>query len=209
MVETMDDAVGVVMVALEQAGIADNTLVIFMSDNGGLSTSEGHPTSNLPYRAGKGWLYDGGIREPMIVRFPGTAAAGSASDEPVVSMDFYPTILEATGFSEQPQQHVDGRSLLPVLRGERITERPLFFHYPHYGNQGGSPGSAVRLGDYKLIRFYEDDHFELYNLAADPGESTDLAASDKVRVDELNALLTDWLTEADAEFPSRNERVSQ
>ncbi|NNE34248.1 MAG: sulfatase, partial [Rhodothermales bacterium] len=204
MVETMDDAVGVVLEALEAAGVADNTLVIFMSDNGGLSTSEGHPTSNLPFRAGKGWLYEGGIREPMIVRWPGVASAGSISEQPVVSMDFYPTMLDAAGLFPLPGQHRDGQSLLPALTGQTIDREALFFHYPHYGNQGGSPASAVRVGDYKLIRFFEDGREELYDLSRDVSERTDVAHEQEDLVQELSSKLSEWHSTAGVRLPSLN-----
>jgi len=204
MVETMDNAVGVVLQALELAGVANNTLVIFMSDNGGLSTSEGHPTSNLPFRAGKGWLYEGGIREPMIVRWPGVTPAGSTSDEPVVSMDFYPTILDAAGLEQRPEQHLDGVTLLPVLEGRALERDALFFHYPHYGNQGGSPGSAVRMGDYKLIRFFEDGHEELYDLSKDVSEETDILDLEESLARRMSAMLSEWHVSAAVAFPTPN-----
>ena len=204
MVETMDNAVGVVLEALELAGVADNTLVIFMSDNGGLSTSEGHPTSNVPFRAGKGWLYEGGIREPMIIRWPGVTHAGSTSDEPVVSMDFYPTILDAAGLEQRPEQHLDGLNLLPALQGRSLEREALFFHYPHYGNQGGSPGSAVRMGSYKLIRFFEDGREELYNLSNDVSEETNLIDIEESRARRMSSLLSQWHASAAVAFPTPN-----
>lgn len=208
MVETMDNAVGVVLQALESAGVVDNTLVIFMSDNGGLSTSEGHPTSNLPFRAGKGWLYEGGIREPMIIRWPGVTPAGSVSDEPVVSMDFYPTILDAAGLEQRPEQHVDGMSLVPLLKGRTLERDALFFHYPHYGNQGGSPGSAVRMGDYKLIQFFEDGHEELYDLSKDVSEETDIANIEESRARQMSSILSEWHVSAGVAFPTLNPAIS-
>ncbi len=208
MVETMDNAVGVVLEALETAGVADNTLVIFMSDNGGLSTSEGHPTSNLPFRAGKGWLYEGGIREPMIIRWPGVTPAGSVSDEPVISMDFYPTILEAAGLEQRPEQHLDGLSLAPVLKGRSLERDALFFHYPHYGNQGGSPGSAVRMGDYKLIRFFEDGHEELYDLSNDVSEKTDIVNTEEDKARTMSSMLSEWHVSAGVAFPTPNPAAS-
>ncbi|MHC4736738.1 MAG: sulfatase, partial [Planctomycetota bacterium] len=164
MVESVDESVGRVMKKLEDLGVADNTVVIFMSDNGGLSTAEGLPTSNLPLRAGKGWLYEGGIREPMIIKWPGVVKPNSVCSEPVTSTDFYPTMLEMADLPLKPKQHVDGVSLVPLLKGkEKLERNAIFWHYPHYGNQGGSPGGAVRAGDYKLIEFYEDNRAELYN----------------------------------------------
>ena len=206
MVEAVDLAVGTVLDGLEQLGLTEDTLVFFMSDNGGLSTSEGHPTSNLPLRAGKGWLYEGGIREPMIVRAPGVTAPGSRCDEPVTSTDFYPTILELCGLEPRPQQHVDGRSFVPLLRGESQGRGPLFWHYPHYGNQGGSPGAAIRDGQYKLIEFFEDDRIELYDLDADLSEQRDLAQEKPEVAARLRARLDAWQAEVGARFPSPREQ---
>ncbi|MBL7222414.1 MAG: sulfatase, partial [Candidatus Brocadiae bacterium] len=186
MVQSMDESVGRVMATLRQHGLADNTVVVFMSDNGGLSTRAGAPTSNVPLRAGKGWLYEGGIREPMIIKWPGVAKPGSACDVPVVSTDFYPTLLEVAGLPLRADQHADGVSLVPLLKGGKSLPRPaLFWHYPHYSPQGGSPGSAVRAGDWKLIEFFEDNHVELYNLRDDIGETRDLAATKPERAAEL------------------------
>ena len=175
MVEAMDEAVGVVLDALERLGLEGNTTVFFMADNGGLSTAEGAPTSNVPLRAGKGWLYEGGIRVPMIAKWPGVTKPGSECCHPVTSTDFYPTMLEMAGVPARPEQHVDAVSFAPLLRGETLPkDRPLFWHYPHYGNQGAFPGAAVRLGPHKLIEFFEDGHFEMYNLQEDLGEQHNL-----------------------------------
>lgn len=191
MVEAMDQAVGVVLDALEAQGVADDTIVVFTSDNGGLSTSEGSPTSNLPLRGGKGWLYEGGIREPWLVRAPGVTRRGAVSDVPICSVDLLPTVLDL--LIAPPVAHeIDGISFASALRGERMPERPLFWHYPHYGNQGGFPGGAVRLGDWKLLQRYEDGRAHLYDLARDPGERTDLAAEQPERVAKLRELLHDF-----------------
>ncbi len=205
MVEAMDQAVGKVLDALDEAGLAENTVVFFMSDNGGLSTSEGHPTSNLPLRAGKGWLYEGGIREPMIVKWPGVTAPGSTTNEPATSTDFYPTMLAMAGLPLRADQHRDGVSLVPVLQQTGSAGREaLYWHYPHYGNQGGSPGAAVRADPWKLIEFFEDDRVELYNLDDDVGETNDLAETEPEKVRELQMLLHTWHQEVDARFPSPN-----
>ena len=205
MVESMDAAVGKVLDKLEALGLDQNTAVIFMSDNGGLSTSEGHPTSNLPLRAGKGWLYEGGIREPLIIRWPGHIDPGSVCDFPVISTDFYPTMLEMAGLNSMPEQHLDGVSIVPLLRGKtRIERDTLFWHYPHYGNQGGSPGSAVRRGDFKLIEFFEDGRLELYNVREDIGEKKDLAGSLPEKAEELASRLREWRRSVDARLPSPN-----
>ncbi len=201
MVEAMDQQVGRVLDGLERLGLAENTMVFFFSDNGGLSTSEGHPTSNLPLRAGKGWVYEGGIRVPLIVRWPGVVEPGSVCREPVISNDFYPTILEAAGLPLRPDQHLDGASLVPLLRGEGGLDREvLYWHYPHYSNQGGLPGGAVRMGPYKLVERYEDGRVHLYDLDEDLGEQHDLAESMPERVDAMRERLHAWYEEVDAQF---------
>lgn len=205
MVEAMDQAVGKVLDKLEELGLAENTIIFFMSDNGGLSTSEGHPTSNLPLRAGKGWLYEGGIREPWIVRWPDVTDPGSTTDVPVVSTDFYPTILEMAGLPLQKEQHTDGISFVPVLKNEGAFDRgTMYWHYPHYGNQGGSPGSAIREGNWKLIHWYEDERVELYDLGKDMEEKNNLAASEPAKVQELQEKLDTWLESVNAKMPSPN-----
>lgn len=202
MVEAMDLAVGTVVAEVDELGLFDQTAFVFMSDNGGLSTSEGHPTSNLPLRAGKGWLYEGGIREPMAIVAPGVAA-GSRCYTPVISTDFYPTLLELTGLPARPAQHLDGQSLVPLLRGGALPERPLFWHYPHYGNQGGAPGGAVRRGDWKLIEWYgEPARLELFNLADDLGETTNRLVDQPDLAAELHALLRAWRDETGARMPT-------
>ncbi len=205
MVEAMDLAVGKVMAKLDELALSDNTLVIFTSDNGGLSTSEGWPTSNHPWRAGKGWLYEGGIREPLLVRWPKVVRPGTEIATPVTSPDFFPTLLEAVGLHAQPGQRLDGISFLPLLRGTtRLPERTLFWHYPHYGNQGGAPGAAIRRGKWKLIEWFEDGKVELFNLADDPGETRNLAAGEPQRVDQLRTELHAWQHEVGAKFPTTN-----
>jgi arylsulfatase A-like enzyme len=205
MVEAMDLAVGKVLDALDRLDLTRDTIVFFMSDNGGLTTSEGHPTCNLPLRAGKGWLYEGGIREPMIVRWPGVTQAGSTCGEPVISTDFYPTMLEMAGLPPKPQQHLDGQSMVSLLkRGDAQEGRAFFWHYPHYGNQGGSPGGAVRVGDDKLIEFYEDGRVELYNLRDDLGEQNDLVAKLPQKAAELRQMLHEWQKRVEARMPTPN-----
>jgi arylsulfatase A-like enzyme len=175
MIETLDRNVGRLMAKLEELDLDESTIIILMSDNGGLSTAEGSPTSNLPLRAGKGWLYEGGIREPMLIRWPGTSTIGEECHVPVTSTDFYPTMLAMAGLDPRPQQHVDGMDLTPLFTGEGdLDERPIYWHYPHYSNQGGKPGAAIRLGNFKLIEFFEDQRIELYDLSSDPGEQHNL-----------------------------------
>ncbi|MEZ6036676.1 MAG: sulfatase [Planctomycetota bacterium] len=202
MVEAMDQAVGDVLQKLDELGLADDTIVVFTSDNGGLSTSEGSPTSNLPLRGGKGWMYEGGIREPWLWRVPGVTTAGAVSDVPFSSVDLLPTMLELLG--AEPVAHtIDGVSIAASLRGEApaaLRERPLFWHYPHYGNQGGFPSAAVRQGDWKLIERLEDGRVHLFDLAHDLGERHDLAAEQPERVAELRGLLHDWYRAIGARF---------
>lgn len=205
MVENLDTNIGRVLDALERAGKAGNTVVFFTSDNGGLSTAEGSPTTNAPLSEGKGWMYDGGVREPLIVRWPGVTAPGSVCTTPVTTPDFYPTMLEMAGLPLMPDQHADGVSLCPLLRGAQSLEREaIFWHYPHYGNQGGTPGCSVRCGDYKLIEFFEDGRLELYNLREDIGEERNLAGSLPGVTKKLHAMLVKWREEIHALIPERN-----
>lgn len=201
MVETLDNSVGRILNTLKELGLDDSTVVCFTADNGGLSTSEGSPTSNLPLRGGKGWLYEGGIREPFLIRWPGVVKPGSVSDTPVVSTDFYPTMLEMAGLPAKPDQHLDGVSLAPLLRGKSAPARDaIFWHYPHYSNQGGFPGGAIRMGDYKLIERFEDGRVHLYDLSKDISERQDLASRDPKRVAGMRSRLHAWYKEVDAKF---------
>ena len=193
MVKTMDDAVGIVVKQLESQGLLDDTVIAFTSDNGGVSTAEGWPTSNAPLRAGKGWPYEGGVRVPLAIVAPGVTKPGSTSHVLTTSTDLFPTLLAACGLGPREKDHVDGINLLPALRNEKLPDRSLFWHYPHYGNQGGSPYSAIRAGDWKLIVFHDPKQpAELYNLAADPEEKQNLAPASAPRVRELRASLDAW-----------------
>ena len=204
-VQGVDECVGRVMKKLDDAGLADSTVIIFMSDNGGLATSEGTPTANVPLRAGKGWLYEGGIREPWIVRWPGVVRPGSTCGEPVISTDFYPTILEMAGLPLRPKQHCDGLSIVSLLKESgKPAREALYWHYPHYGNQGGAPSGAIRCGDLKLIEWFEDNRVELYNLKDDLGEHNDLAAGMPEKAAELRNKLQEWRRSVDAAMPTPN-----
>lgn len=205
MVEAMDQAVGKVLKGVEDLGLAENTVVIFMSDNGGLSTSEGHPTSNLPLRAGKGWMYEGGIREPMIVRAPGLTQAGTVCDSHVTSTDFFPTMLELAKLKPSESDEMDGVSFVPALANQDFDRGPIFWHYPHYGNQGGQPTAAIRDGNWKLIQFYENDSVELYDLAADIGETKDLSDQNPERVAKMKMQLANWQESVGAKFATMNK----
>ena len=204
MVQSVDESVGRMVDKLKELGVADNTAVIFMSDNGGLSTvpREG-PTCNLPLRAGKGWLYEAGIREPMIIKWPGVVKPGSTCSVPVTSTDFYPTMLQMAGLPLKPEQHVDGVSLVPLLKGKnKLKRKAIYWHYPHYHGSGSKPSGAIRAGDYKLIEWYEDNSVELYNLKDDIGEKNNLSVEMPKKAAELRGLLYRWLRQTKATIPT-------
>ena len=205
MVESLDRSVGGILETLTALGLRENTIVVFTSDNGGLSTAEGMPTSNLPWRAGKGWAYEGGVREPLLVAWPGHIPAGTVSDEVITTTDFFPTLLELAGLPLQPAAHVDGRSFATVLRttGVHLTERPIFWHYPHYSNQRGLPHGAMRAGRWKLIEWFETGRTELFDLDTDPGETTDQSARQPARAAELLRQLQEWRKQVGAQMPTR------
>lgn len=219
MVKAVDTSVGRIMKALKEHGVDDNTLVIFFSDNGGLSTLRKFgPTCNSPLRAGKGWLYEGGIREPLLVRLPKTMPGGATNetvshqpktvDSVACSTDLFPTILDVVGLPLQPQLHADGISLLPAIAGEAAetdsSPRDLHWHYPHYHGSLWRPGAAIRRGNYKLIEFYETDTAELYDLSVDMGETKDLSKTEPERFTELRDALRQWQTEMNAKMPVPN-----
>ncbi len=204
MVESMDENVGRLLQTLYTEGIAQDTLVLFTSDNGGLATAEGSPTCNAPLAEGKGWMYEGGTRVPCVAWQPGTVPPGGECHVPVCSVDILPTLLR---YTETPggRLPMDGTDLTDLLRGGNSLDRDaLFWHYPHYGNQGGTPGSSVRCGDYKLIEFYEDGRLELYNLALDPSETQNLVAAEPHKTRELHERLRTWRQEVAAQYPDPN-----
>ncbi len=209
MVESMDENVGRILEYLKSSGRDKDTVVIFMSDNGGLSTnsksSKGGPTSNLPLRAGKAWVYEGGIREPMIVKWPGVTAKGRVCDVPIISTDFYPTILDMAGLPLKPKQHLDGLSLTGLLRGQtkELERKALYFHFPHdhaVNNMGAS--GAIRAGDHKLVERFSNGKVELYNLRDDLGEQTDLSQAQPALTAKLRRMLHDWRTATAATMPA-------
>lgn len=203
MVAAVDDSVGEILGKLEELNLSDNTVVVFFSDNGGLCTLARRPgpTSNLPLRSGKGWLYEGGVREPTIIRAPGVTKAGSESDVPIVSMDFFPTMLELAGLPQQPELHADGQSLVSLLNGGDLAQRELYWHYPHYHGSTWAPGASIRDGDWKLIEFYHYENVELYNLKRDPGEQTDLSQTEPETRDRLLEKLHAWQKRMNARMP--------
>lgn len=205
MIEQLDTNIGRLLDALEEAAMDENTLVVLASDNGGLSTAEGSPTCNAPLAEGKGWMYEGGLRTPLIMKFPGVIDEDSHCDVPVSSPDFYPTFLDIARAEARPDQHQDGESLLPLLEETGELEREdLFWHFPHYGNQGGTPGSSIRHKEWKLMEFFEDQRLELYNLDLDPGETKNLVMEEPERTRRLHERLVAWREEMNALVPEPN-----
>jgi len=206
MVESLDKSVAAVRRTLVQSGLARDTVIIVFSDNGGLryeGSGKRLITTNAPYRAGKGHLYEGGIRSPFYIHWPGVTQPGRVIDTPASSVDFFPTLLEMAG--SKPPRPVDGVSLAPLLRGGSAPNRDaIFWHYPHYSNQGGVPGGAIRMGDWKLIEFYEDSRLELYNLKDDPSETRNLALRNAAKARELHARLKQWRIDTNALMPDPN-----
>ncbi|MDQ2658304.1 MAG: sulfatase [Bacteroidota bacterium] len=221
MVEAMDESLGRVMAKLKELDIDENTIVIFCSDNGGMAAGNfGRPsrilnpktpdvhvsTSNLPLRGAKGWLYEGGIRVATIVKWGGVKSPGSVSDAPIISTDFYPTILEMLGLPKLPKQHVDGKSIVPILKGKNDVNRDaLYWHFPHYSNHGmQSPGGAVRYKNFKLIEYYENGTVQLFDLDKDLGELNDISKQNPEKVKELKAMLHKWRESVNARMMPPN-----
>jgi len=204
MVESLDASVGRVLEALQANGLLENTIIVFTSDNGGLSVPEGKftpATTNLPLRDGKGYLSEGGLRVPLLIRWPGMGADGRAVPTPVVTTDFFATFSEM--LTGKPAD-TDGEALQPILQGKKRRKPALFWHYPHYSNQGGRPSSAIRAGDYKLIVDEETAQARLYNLGQDPGETRDLAGQETAKTRALRKQLNDWLATVGATRPTQN-----
>ena len=208
MVESLDDSVGRIVAKLDELKLSERTIIFFTSDNGGLATTEGPntpATSNAPLREGKGWLYEGGIRTPLLVKWPGSIKANSSSDAPVCGIDLLPTLRDACGIESDKSQPVDGVSLLPLLKQSgTIARESLFWHYPHYANQGGKPGAVVRSGEWKLIEFYEEGRRELFHVAKDVSESRNLAEQEPDRVHDLSEKLAAWRKSVGALMPEPN-----
>jgi arylsulfatase A-like enzyme len=227
MIASVDESVGRVLATLEELKLSERTLVIFSSDNGGVGgydreglSRSGGITDNAPLRGGKGMLYEGGVRVPYIFRWPGTISPGTVSDEPINSVDLYPTLLEITGAKPPENQPLDGtsyasllhgRATLPPNRGQDFQPRnPLFWHFPGYLGAGQNswrttPAGSIRAGDWKLIEFFEDNRLELYNLRDDLGEKTNLAEKMPDKARELHARLVSWRKSVNAPLPTRND----
>lgn len=212
LVESVDDGVGRLRETLKKLNLAENTIFIFTSDNGGLSNQVNEkgwrrgPTDNSPSRLGKGSAYDGGVHIPLIVVWPDTIEAGSESDVPVISYDHLPTLLEASGTPLKEGQIIDGESLMPLLTQKDILKRDaIYWHYPHYHPGSATPYSAIRAGDWKLIEFFEDQHVELYNIRRDVGEADNVATVEGDIAEQLHKQLDEWRTKVGAQLPTPNE----
>ncbi|MDF7824052.1 sulfatase [Pontiellaceae bacterium B12227] len=216
MIESVDESLGCVFQTLEKLGIADDTIIAFTADNGGLSNRgekngkiSGRPlaTSNLPLKTGKGWLYEGGIREAFIVKWPGVTKPGFVNEsDVVVGSDLFPTFLEMAGLPKEPQNHVDGVSMVPSLKGRPFARGPVFWHSPTSRpySTGDTDSSAVRIGNYKLLEWYNADHVELYDLSKDVGEQNDLSEKMPEKAAEMLAVLHDWRKEINAHTREQN-----
>ena len=202
MVESVDESVGRIMGTLQQLGLSERTLVVFTSDNGGFASA----TNNAPLRANKGSNYEGGLRVPLIIKWPGKILTGSVTDVPVISTDFYPTLLEALGLPARPHQHLDGISLVPLLTGRGlVNRRALYWHYPHYNRHPHSaPSGVIRKGKWKLIEHFETGKRELFDLEDDLGEANELAEAYPEITRKLQADLVTWRTEVGADMPRHN-----
>ena len=209
MVEHMDENVGRVLDKIKNAGLSENTVVIFTSDNGGQSILPHRRStpwgSNRPLRAGKGWNYEGGIRVPLIIKWPGVTKPASTSAEPVISCDHYPTLLEMASLPPKPTQHIDGLSLAPILKQTgQLNRNALYWHYPHYHGSAHRPSGAIRMGRYKLIEFFEEMNVELYDLENDIREDNDLSKKLPEKTKQLRNTLHKWRKQVNAAMPKPN-----
>lgn len=204
LVEQMDNAVGIVLNKLEELGLDENTIIIFTSDNGGVASGDAYSTTNFPLRGGKGYQWEGGVREPYFVKVP-WMQKNKTINYPVVGSDLYPTILDLANLPLKPEQHLDGISLKPLLVGQSLPNRKLFWHYPHYGNQGGEPSSMIRDEDWKLIHYWEDSRDELYNLSIDPSEKDNVLVQNKELANRLKKDLMEYLDLTKANRPVKDD----
>ncbi len=206
LVETLDDTAGLLLAKLDALRLRDRTIVIFTSDHGGLHVPEGphaRITHNTPFRAGKGYLYEGGLRIPLIVRWPGRVPAGRLVDTPVINTDWLPTLAEIAG--ARTPRDLDGVSIAALLLGRGPPKpRPFYWHFPHYTNQGSQPAGAIRDGDWKLVEYYEDGRAELFNLRSDTSETSDLSGREPRRVARLKRQLAAWRQRVGAQTNAPN-----
>ncbi len=205
LVETMDDAVGIVLNTLKENGLDKNTIVVFTSDNGGVASGDNYSTSNLPLRGGKGYQYEGGIREPYFIKTPRLNNAGTTTNFPVVHTDLYPTLLDLSRIPLDGNQHIDGISLKPILEGKEINiNRPLYWHYPHYGNQGGEPSSIIQQDGWKLIHYWEDNRQELFKLPSTEKDELNVIEKHPKLARKLSNQLLTWLKGVNAKYPVKD-----
>ncbi|WP_439504367.1 sulfatase [Sediminibacterium sp.] len=197
MIENMDWNVGRLLNKIKSLNLDDNTIVVFTSDNGGLSTAEGSNTVNTPFRAGKGWLYEGGIRVPLIIYWKGKLLSGKVSSLPVTTADLYPTLASAINRKYKKDSMIDGDNIFPMIQ-QVNKKRMLFWHYPHYSNQGGKPSAAIRSGEYKLIYHYENQQVALFDLTKDIAEKNNIALKNKALTNQLKRQLLSWLNQIGA-----------
>ena len=224
MLEATDESLARIRAKLKELGLEKNTIVIFTADNGGMSASNqyrgiNHPrnsldsrfaSSNLPLRGAKGWNYEGGIRVPLVVHWPGHIKPNTTSRALATGTDYYPTLLEMMGLPTLPKQHVDGVSFLPALRGKTHDRGAIYWHFPHYSNHGyQSPGGAIRLGKYKLLEYYENGSVQLFDLEKDIGEQNDLSESKPDITAKLLKMFHDWRDEVDAKMPYPKTETSK
>lgn len=213
MIESLDENIGRILQTLKDRGLDENTIVVFTSDNGGMAASNhlsNIPTSNYPLRAGKGYLYEGGIKVPAFIRWKGHLLAGKICPVPIIGTDFYPTLLDLCGLDLLPKQHLDGISLKSAMLGGNVSRDAIYWHFPHYsGGLGGRPSAAIRSGNYKLIEFFEDKHVELYDLRSDILEQNNLSEVMPELVNELKSKLYHWYREVNALMPVKNLYYNQ
>lgn len=200
LIEQVDEAVGSVLNTLKELNLDKNTIVVFTSDNGGVTSGDNFSTNQLSLRGGKGYQWEGGLHVPYFIYVPWMQQEGAKSEVPVSGADLFPTLLDLADIPLRPESHADGVSLEPLLTGNSIAERPLYWHYPHYGNQGGEPVSIMRKGNWKIIQYWEDDHTELYDLDSDLGETNDLAGEKETVAVEMKKQLMGWLESMQTQY---------
>jgi len=205
LVETMDDAVGIVLKSLKENDLDKNTIVVFTSDNGGVASGDNYATSNLPLRGGKGYQWEGGIKEPFLIKVPWLGTNNKTSYFPVIHTDFYPTLLDLSNISLYPEQHIDGISLKSIIEGKKINiDRPLYWHYPHYGNQGGEPSSIIQQNGWKLIHYWEDNREELFKLPSTENDEMNVISEHPELASKLSNQLLSWLKKVNAKYPKKD-----
>ena len=200
LIEQVDEAIGSVMQTLKQNGLDKSTIIVFTSDNGGVTSGDNYATNQLELRGGKGYQWEGGLRVPYFIYVPWLQQNGGKIEDLVSGTDFFPTLLDLADIPLRPENHSDGVSLKPLLIGEKIVDRPFFWHYPHYGNQGGEPVSIMRKSNWKIIYYWEDNHLELYDLNSDSGETNNVSDSNEERAQEMKIELMEWLESMDTHY---------